>query len=445
MKALDGVGREHEEFRLRSRRSATSSWQASTCARTSPRRRPRSWPRPSSNAKINIVGGDGAVLRPLREGGLARPVDRRRRSDHSDVAADGLRATTSTATQSLPADLKEILSRAGPDRRTRRTWRSPRCSRKLVQAAGRTASASSSRRRRPETKSWPEAAAETRPWRPRPRAPWPQPRRRARQRSTAAATRSSARGCSRRRRSSGERAEALNARRKELFGGTELAVLGNERVRTEHNCVPRDIVGVGEHLLFGYNVFLGPEEARRRSRTSSRCTTSSRPTRASTSPRCRPPRPAASSPTRASSRTSGSCTATTRTRGCCSCARTEARLLAVFQIGASRARREGVPLVASTRTGRVTYIDNRGERDHVFPPSHDFEWTPATREDHVAGRAPARQHPRRGVRRDASAATSPSRSRTTPRTGRASTASRSTTPNQSLDDARDRLRAASAR
>ena len=54
-----------------------------------------------------------------------------------------------------------------------------------------------------------------------------------------------------------ERADALNKKRLELFGGTELAVLGNERIRTENNCVPRDIKEVSNHLLFGYNVFIG--------------------------------------------------------------------------------------------------------------------------------------------------------------------------------------------
>ena len=38
------------------------------------------------------------------------------------------------------------------------------------------------------------------------------------------------------------RAEALNARRVETFGSTELRLVGTERIRTENNCVPRDIV-----------------------------------------------------------------------------------------------------------------------------------------------------------------------------------------------------------
>ena len=52
-------------------------------------------------------------------------------------------------------------------------------------------------------------------------------------------------------------AEALNTERKAVFGGTELTVAANSRVRTENNCVPRDIVSVGGHLLLGYHVTFG--------------------------------------------------------------------------------------------------------------------------------------------------------------------------------------------
>ena len=53
------------------------------------------------------------------------------------------------------------------------------------------------------------------------------------------------------------RAEALNERRKKVFGGSELALIANERVRTENNCIARDIVSVGDHLLFGFQVVMG--------------------------------------------------------------------------------------------------------------------------------------------------------------------------------------------
>ncbi|HHH30387.1 MAG TPA: hypothetical protein ENK57_18880 [Polyangiaceae bacterium] len=54
-----------------------------------------------------------------------------------------------------------------------------------------------------------------------------------------------------------QRVEALNDKRTDTFGGTELTVIGNPRIRTENNCVPRDILQVGGLLLFGYEVFIG--------------------------------------------------------------------------------------------------------------------------------------------------------------------------------------------
>src|SRR5215207_1179482 len=53
------------------------------------------------------------------------------------------------------------------------------------------------------------------------------------------------------------KAASLNKKRISVFGGAEMALLGSDRIRTENNCVPRDIVEVGELLLFGYNVFIG--------------------------------------------------------------------------------------------------------------------------------------------------------------------------------------------
>ncbi len=49
----------------------------------------------------------------------------------------------------------------------------------------------------------------------------------------------------------------LNEKREETFGRTAMDVLSRVRVRTENNCIPRDIVRVGDQLLFGYNVFIG--------------------------------------------------------------------------------------------------------------------------------------------------------------------------------------------
>ncbi|MBD1585186.1 DNA repair ATPase [Pseudomonas typographi] len=52
-------------------------------------------------------------------------------------------------------------------------------------------------------------------------------------------------------------AQWLNKQRLAEFGETQMTVLGRVRIRTEHNCIARDIVRVGDWLLFGYNVFIG--------------------------------------------------------------------------------------------------------------------------------------------------------------------------------------------
>lgn len=49
----------------------------------------------------------------------------------------------------------------------------------------------------------------------------------------------------------------LNESRAEVFGNIETKLVSTERVTTEHNCVPRDLVSVGDQFLFGYNVQFG--------------------------------------------------------------------------------------------------------------------------------------------------------------------------------------------
>ncbi|MEC4090768.1 DNA repair ATPase [Pseudoalteromonas rubra] len=55
--------------------------------------------------------------------------------------------------------------------------------------------------------------------------------------------------------------DILNDQRVDAFGSTELKVQGRARVRTEHNCIPRDIVLIGDKLIFAYNVFMGLKQS----------------------------------------------------------------------------------------------------------------------------------------------------------------------------------------
>jgi len=182
------------------------------------------------------------------------------------------------------------------------------------------------------------------------------------------------------------RADALNQKRLEVFGGTEMTVEGNERIRTENNCVPRDVVAVGRRLLFGYNVFFGLKTETRVADVLSLHAFEPKDDGFEILPL------PADAP--------GNFLADQRfvadfqelykyykeTR-LLQLRRVEGKALAVFQTGAARTDVK-VFRWAVDAEGRATYVDNRGERDHVFPPSHDFEWTPTSREDFVLGRHP---------------------------------------------------------
>lgn len=51
--------------------------------------------------------------------------------------------------------------------------------------------------------------------------------------------------------------ERLNSIRKTVFGTIEFKLLDSKRITTNNNCIPRDIVSIGEYFIFGYNVFFG--------------------------------------------------------------------------------------------------------------------------------------------------------------------------------------------
>ena len=183
-----------------------------------------------------------------------------------------------------------------------------------------------------------------------------------------------------------ERAEALNAERLEVFGSAELGVVGTERIRTENNCVPRDIISIGDHLLFGYNVFLGLKTETKVDDVLSLHTFESTAngfefTRVATED------PASLFSDESFLKDFGELYKYYKETRLLQLRKTEGKALAVFQTGAKSTDLK-VFRWAVGPEGKATYIDNRGERDHVFPPSHDFEWTAATRENYVLGRHP---------------------------------------------------------
>ncbi len=49
----------------------------------------------------------------------------------------------------------------------------------------------------------------------------------------------------------------LNASRKEVFGTIESELISTDRITTGNNCVPWDMIPIGENFIFGYNVHMG--------------------------------------------------------------------------------------------------------------------------------------------------------------------------------------------
>ncbi len=185
-------------------------------------------------------------------------------------------------------------------------------------------------------------------------------------------------------------AGALNSKRKETFGGTELQVIANERIRTENNCVPRDIIQVGGLLLLGYNVFIGLKSETRVSDVFALHRFV--------------PKEGGGFDCSAAQAEGGELDAVgdlftgerflkdfttlykfTRDARLLQLTKGDKQLLAVFQVGGSyldiKAFRWQI-----RADGSIAYEDDRGERDYVYPPRFPFEWEEPDIDWQVEGR-----------------------------------------------------------
>ncbi|MGW0879290.1 DNA repair ATPase [Streptomyces sp. NPDC002671] len=173
------------------------------------------------------------------------------------------------------------------------------------------------------------------------------------------------------------RAEELNARRAEEFGSVRLDLAATARLSTTHPCVPVDVAAVGDALLFGGTSGTSGDVAvadvlALYGRDGERLPEDAVPGLLDD--------PAFVREFTALHRYY-------RQARLLRLRRLDGRLLAVFRTGEKaddvRALRWNL-----TEDGRAEFLDARGDRDDVFPPAHDFEWTETSREDHVLGRDP---------------------------------------------------------
>ncbi len=184
----------------------------------------------------------------------------------------------------------------------------------------------------------------------------------------------------------GQRIDALNARRKEVFGGTELAVIANERIRTENNCVPRDTVNVAGKLLVGYNVFIGLKKETSIDDVFSIHSIGgngqgldlSALDKASAAPWLVDPE---------LQKEFGDIFKYFKDARLLSMRCTETRVLAVFQTGHTIDEIKVLRWRVNP-DGSVQFMDARGHEEYTFPRPFDFEWVTVTRNDQVPGRYP---------------------------------------------------------
>ncbi|GAB2191979.1 DNA repair ATPase [Sessilibacter sp. MAH1] len=177
----------------------------------------------------------------------------------------------------------------------------------------------------------------------------------------------------------------LNQARTSEFGASDMSVVGRVRVRTENNCIARDIVQVGAQLLFGYNVFIGLKKETEINDVFALFSVENNNGNYDIVENSIDKTFLTDS--RFSSdfyelyryyKNTKLIQLTTR----------NGKLLAGFQIG-DRIEDVRVFRWALNPDGTVKeYIDNRGERDLQLPPRYDFEWVESSRDDIIQGRHP---------------------------------------------------------
>jgi len=180
-------------------------------------------------------------------------------------------------------------------------------------------------------------------------------------------------------------AQTLNEDRLAEFGGVQMQAIGRTRVRTENNCIARDIVQVGKSLLFGYNVFIGLKKETKIEDVFATLELHETDDGFELKP----------------IKLSDTFLSDSRFKGdfdelyryykesrLVKLTTKDGKLLAGFQVGERADDLRVFRWSISADGSQVSYIDNRGERDIQLPNQYDFEWVECTRDDFVHGKHP---------------------------------------------------------
>ncbi len=182
-----------------------------------------------------------------------------------------------------------------------------------------------------------------------------------------------------------DQVDGLNDLRQEEFGDSQLKVSARFRVRTENNCIPRDIVQVGDNLVFGYNVFIGLRKETQVEDVFSVFKIAGREgdpeviEQDLSATFLKDPKFVNDfSELYRYYKNTKLLQLTLR----------DSKLLAAFQIGERIEDKRVFRWAVSSDGQDVQYIDNRGERDLDPPPAYDFEWLKVGRDQVVNGKYP---------------------------------------------------------
>ncbi|WP_024695653.1 DNA repair ATPase [Pseudomonas syringae] len=182
-----------------------------------------------------------------------------------------------------------------------------------------------------------------------------------------------------------QQVDTLNALRLEVFGCSSMEVLGRTRLRTENNCIARDIARVGQELVFGYNVSLGLNVETRIEDVFTLY-------RLSEGEQGYEARPLGLEGTWLDDplfrKDFAELYTYYRDARLLELLVSENRLLASFQFGERITDVRVFRWSLSAAGQDVRYLDNRGERDITAVPPYDFEWVQAGRELIVNDRIP---------------------------------------------------------
>ncbi len=173
------------------------------------------------------------------------------------------------------------------------------------------------------------------------------------------------------------RLEQLNKARGDVFGNMATRLLSTIHVTTDHNCIPRDLVTIGSHVLLGYNVQFGlklditPNDVFSSYRLESEAA-KNEPLTLLNDPQF--------------NRDFSELYRYYKQTRFYKFFRQGPFLHMVFQVG--KTFNDIKSFKWQITSDGLTYIDNRSDHEVKFPPQHEFHWQRTTRDQHRKGQHP---------------------------------------------------------